>query len=94
MTGRPDDITPLPDDALEEPLTDEEFDRGRGAMVARQARAVTGLSQPVFAERYGIPVASLRDWEQGRRAPDAAAESYLRVIAHLPDAVAQALRAA
>jgi putative transcriptional regulator len=33
----------------------------------------------------------LRDWEQGRRAPDAAAQSYLRVIAFMPDEVAKAL---
>lgn len=76
------------------PLSDEEFERGVGAMLARKARASTGLAQPAFAERYGIPVASLRDWEQGRRVPDAAAQSYLRVIARLPDAVAEALRAA
>ena len=73
------------------PLTDEEFERGRTAMLARRARAATDLSQSAFAERYGIPVASLRDWEQGRRTPDNASQSYLRVIAQMPDAVADAL---
>ena len=58
----------------------------------RRARAATGLSQNAFAARFGIPAGSLRDWEQGRRAPDAAAQSYLRVIALMPDAVADALR--
>lgn len=76
------------------PLTDEEFERGYGAMLARRARSATGLSQSAFAERYGIPVASLRDWEQGRRAPDAATRNYLRVIARIPDAVAEALGSA
>jgi len=72
-------------------LSDDEFERGLAAVLARRARAATGLSQNAFAERYGIPAASLRDWEQGRRLPDAAARSYLRVITHLPDAVAKAL---
>ncbi len=73
------------------PLTDDEFERGHGAMLARRARDATGLSQKDFATRFCIPAASLRDWEQGRRAPDAAAQSYLRVIARMPDAVAKAL---
>ncbi len=73
------------------PLTDDEFKRGHGAVLARRAREATGLSQNVFAARFGIPAGSLRDWEQGRRAPDAAAQSYLRVIARMPDAVAKAL---
>jgi putative transcriptional regulator len=73
------------------PLTDDEFARGHGAKLARRARAATGLTQGAFARRFGIPIGSLRDWEQGRRAPDSAAESYLRVIARMPDAVADVL---
>jgi putative transcriptional regulator len=61
-------------------------------MLARRAPAATGLSQNAFSARFGIPAASLRDWEQGRRVPDAAAASYLRVIARMPAAVAKALR--
>ena len=73
------------------PFTDDEFDRGLGAALARRARQATGLTQAAFAGRYGVPTASLRDWEQGRRAPDSATRSYLRVIAAMPDAVARAL---
>ena len=76
------------------PLSDDEFERGLGARLARKARASAGLSQAAFAERYGIPLRSLRDWEQGRRAPDAAAKSYLRVIARIPEEVASVLRGA
>lgn len=79
---------------MDAPLTDEEFERGLGAMMARKARAATGLSQSAFAKRFGIPAATLRDWEQGRRAPDGATQSYLRVIAKMPEAVAKALKAA
>jgi putative transcriptional regulator len=51
------------------------------------------LTQAAFAARYGIPVATLRDWEQGRRSPDAASASFLRVIDREPEAVARALDA-
>lgn len=51
------------------------------------------LSQTAFARRYGIPVGTLRDWEQARRAPDACARAYLAVIAGAPEIVPQALRA-
>lgn len=92
MTGKRSAIRPPPDDFdPDAPLTDAAFERGLAAMEARRARAVTGLSQALFADRYGIPVASLRDWEQGRRLPDAAARSYLRAITRLPDAIARAL---
>ena len=83
--------TPRVEPDADDPLTDDEFERGHGATLARKARSAAGLSQTAFAARYGLPVASLRDWEQGRRAPDAATRSYLRVIAMIPDAVAQAL---
>lgn len=62
------------------------------AELARNARAATGLSQVAFGERYGIPYSTFRDWEQGKRVPDAAARNYLRVIARIPDIVAKALR--
>ena len=72
-------------------MTDDEFGRGRTAFVAKRAREATGLSQAEFAARYGIPVGTLRDWEQGRKAAEAAAINYLLVITRMPDAVAKAL---
>lgn len=54
-------------------------------------RKHSGLSQAAFAARYGLPVATVRDWEQGRRLPEGAARAYLTVIAREPDAVARAL---
>ena len=35
----------------------------------RDLRTSAGMSQPQLARAAGIPVASLRNWEQGRRAP-------------------------
>ena len=52
-------------------------------MLVRQARRVLGLSQTEFAERIGTPVATLRDWEQGRFPPPGAAAKLLQLlIAH------------
>jgi putative transcriptional regulator len=52
------------------------------------------LSQGAFATLFGIPLATVKDWEQGRRNPDAPARAYLRVIAQNPRAVRSALQAA
>lgn len=49
------------------------------------------LSQVAFAERYGFNVARIRDWEQGRSAPDGAVRAYLLVIMREPEAVDRAL---
>ena len=54
-------------------------------------RRALKLSQEDFAARYHIPVGTLRDWEQGRKEPDAAAKAFLRVIAREPDTVRKAL---
>lgn len=35
----------------------------------KEARVQAGLTQKQFAERYGIPVRSLEDWESNRRKP-------------------------
>ena len=42
--------------------------------------------------RFHIPIGTLRDWEQGRKDPDAAARAYLNLIARDPDTVAHALQ--
>lgn len=38
-------------------------------MTIRELRAMTGLSQAAFAERYGIPKRSIENWEGGQRTP-------------------------
>ncbi|MGH7057870.1 MAG: helix-turn-helix domain-containing protein [Acetobacteraceae bacterium] len=57
----------------------------------RAIRAKLGLSQDAFAVRFGFSAAAVRDWEQGRRRPEAAARVLLRVIAREPEAVRRAL---
>ena len=46
---------------------------------------------PEFAERYRIPLGTLRDWEQGRTEPDQPARAYLILIARDPDYVYRTL---
>jgi putative transcriptional regulator len=74
-----------------QPRTPEQLGRGRRISTAKFTRFKLGLSQEQFAERFGIPIGTLRDWEQHRSKPDAAAESYLKVIAKNPKAVMKAL---
>ncbi len=71
------------------PMSDVEITAAR----VRWVRKATGLSQEQFSARYRIPVGTLRDWEQARREPDAAALAYLRVIEREPEAVARDLSA-
>ncbi|WP_298356949.1 helix-turn-helix domain-containing protein [Rhodoblastus sp.] len=52
-----------------------------------------GLSQDRFAKRFGLSSATVRDWEQGRRQPDAPARNLLRVIDYAPETVERAIRA-
>jgi putative transcriptional regulator len=60
----------------------------------RAIRTGLKLSQPAFARRFGFTVSAVREWEQGRRQPEAAARVLLLVIAHNPEAVDAALKAA
>ncbi len=53
-----------------------------------------GLSQGAFAKRFGLPVATIRNWEQGRTVPDRPAQVLLRVIAAAPKTVQKAVEAA
>ncbi len=62
-----------------------------GEVNVRGIRDGLGLSQADFAARFGFGVAAVRDWEQGRRRPEAAARVLLMVIAHNPKAVEDAL---
>jgi putative transcriptional regulator len=60
----------------------------------RIIRRALGLSQQEFSARFRIPLGTLRDWDQSRKDPDAAARAYLLVIARNPEAVSEALRTA
>ena len=57
----------------------------------KTVRAGLGQSQEEFALMIGVSVATLRNWEQGRRRPEGPALALLRVAARNPKAVAEAL---
>ena len=57
----------------------------------RAIRAELKKSQHEFALMIGVSVATLQNWEQGRRRPDGPARALLRVAAKNPRAVARAL---
>ena len=54
-------------------------------------RTKLGATQPEFAMMIGVSVATLRNWEQGRRTPDGPALALLRVAERNPKAVFDAL---
>lgn len=54
-------------------------------MLVRQARAKLGLSQAEFAALTDTPVATLRDWEQGRFMPPGAALRLFRLLIQRPE---------
>ncbi len=57
----------------------------------RDLRRRACLTQTEFASRLGVPVETIRNWEQGKRAPRGPARALLAVIAHSPDTVFAAL---
>ncbi len=59
----------------------------------RALRKSYGLTQPKFAALMGISVATLRNWEQGRRRPEGSARILLLVVARNPEAVLMAVAA-
>ena len=57
----------------------------------RDLRRRARLTQQQFAARLGVPVETIRNWEQGKRMPRGPARALLAVIAHAPDTVFAAL---
>lgn len=56
-------------------------------ILTRSARSKTGLSQQAFANLIGTPVATRRDWEQGKFVPPGGVLCLLRLIYNHPDLV-------
>jgi putative transcriptional regulator len=61
------------------------------APAVRDLRRRARLTQLEFAARLGVPVETIRNWEQGKRMPRGPARALLAVIAHAPDMVFAAL---
>jgi putative transcriptional regulator len=54
----------------------------------KKLRERLDLTQEAFSTVFGIPLGTLRDWEQRRKHPDAPARAYLQVIEGSPETVA------
>jgi putative transcriptional regulator len=65
--------------------------RSLEAAYARNVRGRTGLTQAAFAARIGVPVETVRNWEQGKRSPRGPARALLRLIEQAPEAAFAAL---
>ncbi len=61
------------------------------APAVRDLRRRARLTQLEFASRLGVPVETIRNWEQGKRMPRGPARALLAVIAHAPETVFSAL---
>jgi putative transcriptional regulator len=55
------------------------------AQYARRIRSQTRLTQAEFAARIGVPIETVRNWEQGKRSPRGPARALLKLIDQAPD---------
>lgn len=74
-----------------QPLTLDDLARMKRTPQVKIVRRALELTQEEFADRYHIPLGTLRDWEQGRAEPDQPTKAYLTLIARDPDHVNRTL---
>ena len=55
------------------------------AAYARGVRAQTKLTQAEFASRIGVPIETVRNWEQGKRSPRGPARALLKLLEKAPE---------
>lgn len=61
------------------------------ASYAKRIRAATQLTQADFAAKLGVPVETVRNWEQGKREPRGPARALLKLIERAPEFAFSAL---
>jgi putative transcriptional regulator len=82
---------PLPDHARYVDAPSIHPDRPRppitptDASYARRIRSQTRLTQAEFAARIGVPIETVRNWEQGKRTPRGPARALLKLLDEAPD---------
>ena len=64
------------------------------AINTAKIRTKAGFSQAAFAREIGVSVATLRNWEQGRRVPDGPAQVLLALLDKDPMIVRRTLESA
>ena len=79
------------DDIARHMAEDQDAARRDAAAYARRVRKRTGLTQAAFAARIGVPLDTVRNWEQGKRAPAGPARALLKVLDRAPEMTLAAL---
>jgi putative transcriptional regulator len=71
------------------PDMSEALERGEFEVVwgidLEHVRSKTGLDQPTFAQRFGLPLDEIIDWEARGRVPDRTIWMYLKLIEREPE---------
>jgi putative transcriptional regulator len=80
-----------PDDPEDFPVSVAGLERARIGRRFRILRHRLGMNQEQFAKTYGIPLASLRQYEIARYMPPPAVRAYLKVIEAEPEVVRKAV---
>ena len=80
-----------PDDPEDFPVSVAGLKRGLMGREIRMLRNHLGLTQAEFADRYGIPLANIRQYEIARTMPPPAVRAFLKVIAAEPERAAAAV---
>ncbi|KQP95342.1 XRE family transcriptional regulator [Methylobacterium sp. Leaf117] len=91
MKNAPIALSADPADDQDFDATAEALDRGQRACLMRRTRTSLGLSQSEFANRFRVPVGTLRDWEQARATAPDFSIADVRLIGRYPDIVARAV---
>jgi len=73
------------------PLGEDDFRRMKRRSRAYVIRRALRMTQEEFANAYGIPLGTLRDWEQARATPPDFAMGYMQVIARHPGLVGETM---
>jgi putative transcriptional regulator len=78
-------------DGREFPLAPEALERDAPAGKVRELRLRNHLTQAQFAAKLGVPIDTIRNWEQGKRVPRGPARALLTLIARAPELAYAAL---
>jgi putative transcriptional regulator len=78
-------------DIVRQRADDESQAMQDAAKFARRVRKRLGLSQAEFSQRIDVSIATIRNWEQGKRDPTGAAKALLKVLDRAPEAALAAL---
>ncbi len=71
--------------------TDDELAAAHASRRLKMIRKAQNRTQDGVSRLLQIPVATIRDWEQGRREPEAEALALLRILEREPEAVRRAM---